>query len=199
MILKNGSCQGSSRRGTHNNDDRKKAKEELTHTMPTPDDVFRGQDIDSESMSQSHVDNLATYIQQLHNSVGFYEGQLARQKSIESRLPYLSFQTRLREWVDNFLGWRWAGVLVSACATGAVFFVATLSWTVTVVGVVIGGVGSLFILYFPTDSDVASENDELIRLQAANLANTEVLTRQRASLADLPPFSVPGVMRVLVG
>lgn len=65
---------------------------------------------------------------------------------------------------------------------GAVFCVATLSWTVTVVGVVIGGVGSLFILYFPTDSDVASEKDELIRLQATNLANAEVLMRKELVL-----------------
>ncbi len=151
--------------------------------MPLPNDVFLEQELDSESITQSHIDNLTTHIQQLRDSVGLYEGQLARQKSIESHLTYFSFQTRLRKCVDNFLGWRWAGVLITALAVGAIFFVATLSWKLTVAGIFIGGAVSLFILYVPTDSDVAMERDELVSLQAVNLANTEVLIRHRADLA----------------
>ena len=151
--------------------------------MPLPDELFLEQELDSESITQSHVDKLTTHIQQLRDSVGSYERQLARQKSIERHLTYFSFQTRLRKCVDNFLGWRWAGVLVTAGAVGAIFFVATVSWTLTVVGIAIGGAGSLFILYVPTDADMAIEQNELVSIQAVNLANAEVLIHQRAALA----------------
>jgi len=160
-------------------------KGELNHAMPLPGSVVVEQERDSESITQSHIDKLAAYVQQLRDSVGLCEGQRARQKSIESHLTCFSVRTRLciRKCVDNVLGWRWAGILITALAVGAIFFIATLSWKLAVAGIVIGGAVSLFMLYFPTDSDVAMEQDELVSLQAVNLANAEVLIRHKANLA----------------
>jgi HJR/Mrr/RecB family endonuclease len=155
--------------------------------MASADNTLPAKAPDSTSITQSDVESLRTRISQLRDSIDFYEKQLTRQKSVERRLAFFSIQTRLRRFVDDFLGWRWAGILIAALAVGAVFFVVTLSWKLGIVAIAFGIAVSLWMLCIPKDAALAMDSqrlhDELAAFQAASAANAEVLNHHRATFA----------------